>query len=166
MKSLWKYFHVVLFVLKNFAKWNVGFLSNLPLVIFGSERVKKGPAYKKEGPDRNKGSNRQWGTGADLGGGCRGCAPPRPETTCGFLIQLVFCKKKKTKWFIGVEVEQETSAPLLKKILDPPLSENIKQKKQGWFYSRECIYFLPIFRKTRPSFFRVLHIEWWGYTTT
>ena len=43
-------------------------------------------------------------------------------------------------WFIGVEVEQETSAPLLKKILDPPLSENIKQKKQGWFYSRECIY--------------------------
>ena len=32
-------------------------------------------------------------TGADLGGGCRGCAPP-PEMTCGFLIQLVFCKKK------------------------------------------------------------------------
>ena len=34
---------------------------------------------------------------------------PRPQMTCGFLIQLVFCKKKK-KWFIGVEVEQETSA--------------------------------------------------------
>ena len=53
--------------------------------------------------------------GADLGGGCRGCrgcAPPPPPTglTCGFLIQLVFCKKKKTMWFIGVEVEQETSA--------------------------------------------------------
>ena len=31
--------------------------------------------------------------------------------TCGFLIQLVFCKKKKTMWFIGVEVEQEMSAP-------------------------------------------------------
>ena len=31
--------------------------------------------------------------GADLGEGCRGCAPP-PEMTCGFLIQLVFCKKK------------------------------------------------------------------------
>ena len=28
--------------------------------------------------------------GADLGGGCRGCAPS-PEMTCGFLIQLVFC---------------------------------------------------------------------------
>ena len=35
--------------------------------------------------------------------------------TCGFLIQLVFCKKQKTMWFIGVEVEQETSAPPPKK---------------------------------------------------
>ena len=55
-------------------------------------------------------------TGADLGGGCRGCAfpPPSPEMTCGFLIQLVFCKKKKM-WCIGVEVEQETSASPPKK---------------------------------------------------
>ena len=37
-----------------------------------------------------------------------------PEMTCGFLIQLVFCKKK-TMWFIGVEIEQETSAPPPKK---------------------------------------------------
>jgi len=36
--------------------------------------------------------------------------------TCGFLIQLVFCQNnKKTRWFIGVEVEQETSAPPPKK---------------------------------------------------
>ena len=35
---------------------------------------------------------------------------PPPEMTCGFLIQLVFCEKKTT-WFIGVEVEQEMSAP-------------------------------------------------------
>ena len=34
--------------------------------------------------------------------------------TCGFLIQLLFCQKK-TMWFIGVEVEQETSAPPPKK---------------------------------------------------
>ena len=56
-------------------------------------------------------------TGADLGGGCKGCAfpSPSPEMTCGFLIQLVFCQKKKTMWFIGVEVEQETSAPPPKK---------------------------------------------------
>ena len=57
--------------------------------------------------------------GADLGGGCRECRTHPPEMTCGFLIQLVFCKK--TMWFIGVEVEQETSAPPPKKILDPPL---------------------------------------------
>jgi len=33
----------------------------------------------------------------------RGAPPPPPphEMTCGFLIQLVFCKK--TMWFIGVE---------------------------------------------------------------
>ena len=53
--------------------------------------------------------------GVDLGAGCRGCTPPAPsDMTCGFLIQLVFCKKK-TMWFIGVEVEQETSAPPPKK---------------------------------------------------
>ena len=39
---------------------------------------------------------------------------PPPEMTRGFLIQLVFCQKK-TMWFIGVEVEQETSAPPPKK---------------------------------------------------
>ena len=59
-------------------------------------------------------SQSEEGPGADLGGGCRGCAPS-PEMTCCFLIQLVFCKKKKTMWFIGVEVEQETSAPPPKK---------------------------------------------------
>ena len=44
-----------------------------------------------------------------------------PEMTCGFLIQLVFCKKKKN-WFIGVEVKSKRRVhPLLKEILDPPL---------------------------------------------
>ena len=32
-------------------------------------------------------------SGADLGGGCRGCTP-LAEMTYSFLIQLVFCKKK------------------------------------------------------------------------
>ena len=50
---------------------------------------------------------------------------PPPEVTCGFLIQLVFCKKKTTG-FIGVEVEQETSAPPPKKILDPPLLSTLE----------------------------------------
>ena len=50
-------------------------------------------------------------------GRVQGVGTPSPpfEMTCGFLIQLVFCKKKKTTWFIGVEVEQETSAPPPKK---------------------------------------------------
>ena len=47
-------------------------------------------------------------------GRVQGVRTPPPQMTCGFLIQLVFCKKK-TMWFIGVEVEQETSAPPPKK---------------------------------------------------
>ena len=61
-------------------------------------------------------------TGADLGGGGRvhgARTLTRPEMTCSFLIQLVFCKRK-TMWFIGVEVVVH---PLLKKILDPPLEQ-------------------------------------------
>ena len=54
--------------------------------------------------------------GADLGGGCRGCEPPPPTPR----DDLRFCNttgilQKKTMWFIGVEVEQETSAPPPKK---------------------------------------------------
>ena len=60
-------------------------------------------------------------TGADLGGGCRGCAPPPPRDDLRFSNTTVILPKKKTMCFIGVEVEQETSAPLLKKIVDPPL---------------------------------------------
>ena len=43
-------------------------------------------------------------------GRVQGVRTPRPQMTCGFLIKLVK-KKKKTMWFIGVEGEQETSAP-------------------------------------------------------
>ena len=55
----------------------------------------------------------------DIRGGSRGRVqrlrtPTPPEMTCSFLIQLVFCKKK-TMRFIGVEVEQEMSAPPPKK---------------------------------------------------
>ena len=49
---------------------------------------------------------------ADLGGGCRGNAPPPPpEMTCGFLIQLVFCKKNPVVYWCW----QETSTPPPKK---------------------------------------------------
>ena len=80
--------------------------------------------------------------GADLGGGCRGCAPPPPEMTCGFLIQLVFCKKKKTMWFIGIEIEQETSSPPPKK---NPASAPATQKANP-------ICEAPLLRSARRSF--------------
>ena len=41
--------------------------------------------------------------------GAGGAPPsPPPEMTCGFLIQLVLCQKKKTLCFIGAEVKHET----------------------------------------------------------
>ena len=50
-------------------------------------------------------------TGADLGGGVHGVCNLRFSNTTGIL------QKKKTMWFIGVEVERETSAPPPKKNL-------------------------------------------------
>ena len=58
--------------------------------------------------------NRSVANGVDLGGGCRRCA-----MTCGFLIQLVYCiriclrHQSVPPFLIG--------APILRKILDPPL---------------------------------------------
>ena len=49
-------------------------------------------------------------SGADLGGLYRGCAPPPPRDDLGF-SNTTGILPKKTVWFIGVEVEQETSAP-------------------------------------------------------
>ena len=51
--------------------------------------------------------------------------PPPPEMTCGFLIQLVFCKKKK---LCGLLVLKGRVNPFLKKILDPPLPVCRQQK--------------------------------------
>ena len=60
--------------------------------------------------------------GADLGGGCRECAPPPPEMTCGFLIQLVFCEKKNyVVYWCWIRARDECIPPI-KKILDPPLN--------------------------------------------
>ena len=64
-------------------------------------------------------------TAADLGGGCRGCALPPPEMTCGFLIQLVFCKKKKLCGLLVLKQSKRRVHPPLKKILDLPLAKII-----------------------------------------
>ena len=42
-----------------------------------------------------------------------------PEMTCGFLIQLVFCKKKSG--LLVLKQSKRRVHPLLKQILDPPL---------------------------------------------
>ena len=55
-------------------------------------------------------------TGVNLGEGCRGCTPPpRPRDDLRFSNTTGILQKKRTMWFIGVEVEQETSAPPPKK---------------------------------------------------
>ena len=59
-------------------------------------------------------------SGADLGevaGGAHPTHPPPPSPHRGDLrfstaTGILRKKKKKTMWFIGVEVEQETNAPL------------------------------------------------------
>ena len=66
---------------------------------------------------------KSYAAGADLGGGCRGCAPPLPEMTRGFLIQLASCGKKKKKLcgLLVLKWRKRRVHPLLKKNLDPPL---------------------------------------------
>ena len=127
LKGAWHYNHVTFTpIAKNFMLYCRLIYMLSILCVRLMIKVKEGiPESFKVGwyPLKKTGSS-HLKSGADLGGGCRGCRgcvpPPPPEMTCGFLIQLVFCKKK-TMWFIGVEVEQETSAPPPKKILDPPL---------------------------------------------
>ena len=59
-------------------------------------------------------------------GRVQGCAPPPPEMTCGFLIQLVFTSgHQSVKPFLS-------GAPPSKNILDPPLD------------LRECCSYLSI----------------------
>ena len=48
-------------------------------------------------------------SGEDLGGGYRGGLPPPPRDDLRFSNTIGILQKKKN-WFIGVEVEQETSA--------------------------------------------------------
>ena len=84
----------------------LAFRDHLQMIIWILTREKSGLDCKRE--------HRH--TGADLGGGCRGCAPSL-RWPAVFLYNWYSAKKqnKKTMWFIGVEVEQETSAPPPKK---------------------------------------------------
>ena len=52
--------------------------------------------------------------------------PPPPEMTCSFLIQLVFCEKKKPLCgLLVLKSSKRRVHPLLKKILDPPLPSSL-----------------------------------------
>ena len=53
--------------------------------------------------------------------------PPPSRDDLHFSNSTGILPKTKTVWFIGVELEQETSAPPPKKILDPPLQEEKKK---------------------------------------
>ena len=55
---------------------------------------------------------------------------PPPRDDLRFSNTTGILQKKRTMWFIGVEVEQETIAPPLKKILDPPLKCIAARKKR------------------------------------
>ena len=65
-----------------------------------------------------------YNAGAELWGGCRGCTPlpppPPPPDDLRFSNTTSILPKKKTVWFIGVEVEQETRAPPPTWILQVP----------------------------------------------
>ena len=77
-------------------------------------------------------------------GGSRGRVQ---EMTCGFLIQLVFCQKKKTMWFIGVEVEQETSAPPPKK--NPGFAPALDSRTRTTTSTRFALKFFRVLSKNR-----------------
>ena len=73
-------------------------------------------------------------SGVDLGGGCRGCAPPPPpRDDLRFSNTTGILQKEKTMSFIGVEVEQETSAPPPKKDpgSTPANGENMNTNSAG-----------------------------------
>ena len=71
--------------------------------------------------------------------------PTPPEVTCGFLIQLVFCKKKKLCGLLVLKKSKRRVHPLLKKILDPPL------EKSGWDVESIMVSDLPVFRRNTTS---------------
>ena len=90
-----------------------------------------------------------------LGGGCRGCAPSPSEMTCSFLIQLVFCKKKKNCGLLVLKESKRRVQPLLEKILDPPMNPKLcievkgKKRKERKRKSLSCVFALREIRHIR-----------------
>ena len=77
---------------------------------------------------------KSYAAGADLGGGCRGCAPP-PRDDLRFSNTTGILRKKKTMCFISVEVEKETSAP-------PPKKNTGSAPAQHPIFDRDQTFFV------------------------
>ena len=90
------------------------------------------------------------------------CTPP-PRDYLQFSNTTGILPKKITMWFIGVEVEQETSAPLLKKILDPTLKIITWNQKLWAAKSREAALIQPFPQELRISQRRTRNAtdRWW-----
>ena len=73
--------------------------------------------------------------GADLGGGCRGCAPPTPWDDLRFSNTTgILPKKKKLCGLLVLKYSKRWVHPLLKKILDPPLSCHLDCHRKYFFH--------------------------------
>ena len=85
---------------------------------------------------------KSYAAGADLGRGCRGSAPPPPRDDLRFSNTTgILRKKKKTMWFISVEVEKETSAPPPKKNLgSAPAQHHIFDRDQTFFVNARSAF--------------------------
>ena len=93
---------------------------HIPILVFGDQDIATPPRTLPESDKRSYKLCQFIDTSRYLSlphrGGSRGRVqgvrtPAPPEMSCGFLIQLIFYQKKKTMWFIGVEVEQSTPPP-------------------------------------------------------
>ena len=83
---------------------------------------------------------KSYAAGADLGGGCRGYAPP-PRDDLRFSNTTGILRKKKTMCFISVEVEKETSAPPPKKNLgSAPAQHHIFDRDQTFFVNARSFF--------------------------
>ena len=62
-------------------------------------------------------------------GRVQGVRTPPPDLRFSNTTGILQKKKKRTMWFIGVEVDKRRLHPLLKKILDPPLLQRSFRQK-------------------------------------
>ena len=90
------------------------------------------------------------------GGGSRGRVqgvrtPPPPEMTCSFIIELVFCKKRKLCGLLVLKQSKRRVHPFLKKILNPPLSLDVFLVALWFVVAASCLHVVKGRRKQCPG---------------